>query len=184
MIKKRILLMIIAILVIITMFYLSIICLNVGKEENNLKNTIKTETNQGLKQSELKYENIKSQSIVLNVRDNMIYTSPIGYVAEEGGYELEEYDYLTVKTSNDTNFLDFYTLDFIEKSNIKENDIIFVEGNARRIDRNTIENSYTNMKYYEFDASNKIVKVLQEKDFTELKENILRKEKNRKCNCF
>ena len=109
-------------------------------------------------ESNSEFEDIKTQGIVLKVDGNVIYTSTCMFLAPEGGYDLEEYEEMIIKTSDSTKFIDFSTLEPIKKENIKCDDIIIVEGKAKKNDHGT----------YIADFSEETIKILTKENFEKL----------------
>ena len=103
-------------------------------------------------------EDIKTQGIILKVNENIIYTSSYMYLTPEGGYDLEEYEEMMIKISDKTRFIDFSTLEPIEKGSLKSDDIIVVEGKAKKNDHGT----------YIADFSEETIKILTKENFEKL----------------
>lgn len=171
--KMKIFICFIIILVIVSLGYFGIKRYKYISEEKSKNEAMKA--NSLFEETEIKYENITSQSIVIQIRDNTIVTAPIGYVAENGGYILEEYDNLTIRLSDTTKFVDFFTLEPIKLDSIMAEDIVFVEGQARSRNVESKIRGIEDRRDYNINGSDKTLKILKKQDFEKIQQDILRK---------
>lgn len=166
---------IIIILVIVSLGYFRIKKYKSVSEEKSRNEATKKANSLFFEEPEIKYENITSQSIVFSIIDNTIATIPNGYVDENGGYKLEEYDNLTIGLSDTTQFVDFFTLKPIKLDSIMKEDIVFVEGQAKSKTVKSKIRGIEDSVYYDIDASDKTLKILKKQDFEKIQQDILRK---------